>query len=127
MALLGAGHTHFEGQFRTNVQRGLEYLLRSQAADGNFQPLAAQFLMISSSLSESLSIGMHNAVMCTEDAPYFDGEAVTDEQLILGPSGFLWVIVTRRVSFEVAHFSTAKRWQQVAPCVSMGKRVQIHS
>lgn len=55
--------------------------LVDQAADGNFQPLGAQYLMISSSLSESLSIGMHNAVMCTEDAPYFDGEAVTDEQL----------------------------------------------
>lgn len=52
-----------------------------EAAAGNLEPLAAQFLMIADSLSDALSLGMHNAVMCTEDAPYFDGEAVTDEEL----------------------------------------------
>ena len=47
-------------------------LVISEAADGNFTPLAAQFHMIVASLTESLSIGMHNAVMCTEDAPFID-------------------------------------------------------
>ena len=55
--------------------------LVDQAASGNLQPLGAQFLMISSSLADALSIGMHNAVMCTEDAPFFGGEAISDEDL----------------------------------------------
>jgi pimeloyl-ACP methyl ester carboxylesterase len=56
-------------------------LLISDAADGNFAPLAAQFHMVVESLSESLSIGMHNAVMCTEDAPFIDWSSV-DESAI---------------------------------------------
>lgn len=51
-------------------------LLINDAADGNFGPLAAQFHMVVESLSESLSIGMHNAVMCTEDAPFIDWDGV---------------------------------------------------
>ncbi|MEM9384089.1 MAG: alpha/beta fold hydrolase [Pseudomonadota bacterium] len=47
-------------------------LIIEQAAEGNYQPLAAQAQMVMSSLDESLSYGMHNAVACTEDAPYFD-------------------------------------------------------
>ncbi|MEO0424990.1 MAG: alpha/beta fold hydrolase [Pseudomonadota bacterium] len=47
-------------------------LIIEQAAQGNYQPLAAQAQMVMSSLDESLSYGMHNAVACTEDAPYFD-------------------------------------------------------
>jgi len=35
LAFLGAGHTHLEGNYRPNVERGLEFLLRAQAADGN--------------------------------------------------------------------------------------------
>ncbi|MDA0706413.1 MAG: alpha/beta fold hydrolase [Proteobacteria bacterium] len=51
-------------------------LLISDAADGNFAPLAAQFHMVAESLAESLSIGMHNAVLCTEDAPFIDWASV---------------------------------------------------
>jgi hypothetical protein len=35
LAFLGAGHTHVEGEYRETVQRGLEFLLRSQAPDGH--------------------------------------------------------------------------------------------
>ena len=56
-------------------------LLIDQAVNGNFVPLAAQVLMISESLSDAINIGMHNAVVCTEDAPFFDGENVTPEEL----------------------------------------------
>lgn len=51
-------------------------LLISDAADGNFVPLAAQFHMVAESLADSLSIGMHNAVLCTEDAPFIDWSSV---------------------------------------------------
>jgi pimeloyl-ACP methyl ester carboxylesterase len=56
-------------------------LLIDQAVNGNYLPLAAQFLMISESMSDALNIGMHNAVVCTEDAPYFAGENITTEEL----------------------------------------------
>ena len=56
-------------------------LMISEAADGNLLPLAAQFINIRDSLTDSLSEGMHNAVVCTEDAPFFSGEAVSDEEL----------------------------------------------
>jgi len=56
-------------------------LLIDQAVNGNYLPLAAQFMMISESMSDALNIGMHNAVVCTEDAPYFAGENITTEEL----------------------------------------------
>lgn len=54
-------------------------LLIDEAANGNITPLAAQFQMIVTSLAESLNIGMHNAVMCTEDAPFIDWDAIDVE------------------------------------------------
>jgi len=35
LAFMGNGQTHLEGTYRKNIQRGLEYLLRSQSADGS--------------------------------------------------------------------------------------------
>lgn len=56
-------------------------LLIDEAANGRFAPLASQHLMILESLSDALSIGMHNSVVCTEDAPFFAGEAISEEDL----------------------------------------------
>jgi hypothetical protein len=36
LAFMGAGHTHREGQFQSNVERGLQYLLNIQDEDGFF-------------------------------------------------------------------------------------------
>ena len=58
----------------------LPFLVDS-AARGQVVPLATQFLTIRDSLDDMLAMGMHNAVMCTEDAPFFDGEPTTDEEL----------------------------------------------
>ena len=46
-------------------------LLVSEAADGNYQPLVSQFQMTLISMTETLALGMHNAVMCTEDVPFY--------------------------------------------------------
>lgn len=46
-------------------------LLIDTAANGNMAPLAAQSRMVQQNLSEALSFGMHNAVVCTEDAPFY--------------------------------------------------------
>lgn len=56
-------------------------LVISDAADGNFAPLAAQFNMVVDSLADSLNIGMHNAVMCTEDVPFIAWDLLDDEAI----------------------------------------------
>ncbi len=56
-------------------------LLIDEAINGNFQPLASQFLMIAESMSDALALGMHNSVVCTEDAPYFTGVEVDRSEL----------------------------------------------
>ncbi|MEX2308616.1 MAG: squalene--hopene cyclase [Pirellulales bacterium] len=35
LAFLGAGHSHLQGEYQDTVRRGLDFLLRNQAADGN--------------------------------------------------------------------------------------------
>ena len=63
-------------------------LVISEAANGNFVPLTAQFDMVAASLSDALNIGMHNAVMCTEDAPFIDWDGLNTEaidQSYIGP------------------------------------------
>ena len=56
-------------------------MLINEAIRGNYAPLASQFMMIAASVSDAMSIGMHNAVVCTEDAPYFAGEQVSRDAL----------------------------------------------
>ncbi len=60
-----------------------------EAGQGNFQPLAAQFVMTTKSLAESLAAGMHNSIMCAEDVLRY-GEDDLDraglEASYLGPA-----------------------------------------
>ena len=56
-------------------------MLINEAIRGNYAPLVSQFMMIAASVSEAMSIGMHNAVVCTEDAPYFAGEQISRDAL----------------------------------------------
>jgi len=56
-------------------------MLINEAIHENYAPLAAQFMMIAQTMSDAMSIGMHNAVVCTEDAPYFAGEQVGQDAL----------------------------------------------
>jgi len=82
---LSFGHNELAGALRLLSYHpntvALIPLLVYEAAAGNHAPLASQYLMVSESLSEALAIGMHNAVVCTEDAPFFDREAVDREAL----------------------------------------------
>ena len=43
LSFLGAGHTHLEGPYRKNVQKGLEYLIRTQNGDGSMYGNAGLF------------------------------------------------------------------------------------
>ena len=63
-------------------------LLITSASDGNYAPLAAQYQMAVSSLVESMNIGMHNAVVCTEDMPFIDRDRLDHDAIAasyLGP------------------------------------------
>ena len=61
--------------------RSIIPLLVHSAANGNFEPLAAQFQMIATEMADALALGMHNSVMCSEDAPYYDFDAIDYEAL----------------------------------------------
>lgn len=56
-------------------------LLVHEAGEGRYVPLASQYLMTMISLSDTLAIGMHNSVMCTEDAPFYDPETIDYDAL----------------------------------------------
>jgi len=60
-----------------------------QAAAGHYLPLAAQSILALERVTESIADGMHNAVVCTEDAPSF-GAAEADRSALadtyLGPN-----------------------------------------
>jgi pimeloyl-ACP methyl ester carboxylesterase len=45
------------------------------------QALAAQYLRVESDLEQQIAAGMHFAVVCSEDAPRWDRENVSEEQL----------------------------------------------
>lgn len=56
-------------------------MLVHKAASGRVEPLAAQYLIAASQVINALAIGMHNAVMCTEDVPFIDSNSVDQEAL----------------------------------------------
>jgi len=47
-------------------------LLVSEGSKGNYVPLASQFMMTMVAITDALSLGMHNSVVCTEDVPFYD-------------------------------------------------------
>ncbi len=51
-------------------------LMVHEAGLGNYGPLASQYLLVALSMSDALALGMHNAVMCTEDMPFLDTETI---------------------------------------------------
>ena len=51
----------------------LPLLLHEAATNGNYAPLAAQAEMVGEDLERMIAMGMHNSVVCAEDAPRFDG------------------------------------------------------
>jgi pimeloyl-ACP methyl ester carboxylesterase len=56
-------------------------LLINEAANAHFEPLAAQFHMIAASMADALALGMHNSVMCSEDVPFYNRDAIDYDAL----------------------------------------------
>ena len=52
-----------------------------EAGQGNFGPIASQFMLTALSMRDALAIGMHNAVMCTEDMPFLDRSTIDHESI----------------------------------------------
>jgi len=52
-----------------------------EAALGNVEPLAAQFLSTTQGLSKTIAAGMHNSIMCAEDVPRYSDAAIDREAL----------------------------------------------
>ncbi|HUI60086.1 MAG TPA: alpha/beta fold hydrolase [Steroidobacteraceae bacterium] len=50
----------------------LPLALHSAAESGDFTSLASQFLLVMRSYGEVVAYGMHNSVVCSEDAPFYD-------------------------------------------------------
>lgn len=43
-----------------------------EAGQGNWVPMASQYMMIAVAMTDTIALAMHNAVMCTEDTPFLD-------------------------------------------------------
>jgi pimeloyl-ACP methyl ester carboxylesterase len=52
-----------------------------EAGQGNFRPLASQFMLTAISMQDTLALGMHNAVMCTEDVPFYDRTTIDHDAI----------------------------------------------
>ncbi len=65
----------------------LPLLIHEAATRGNYGPLAAQALMAGEDLERMIAMGMHNSVVCSEDAPRFAGavERAALEKSYIGP------------------------------------------
>ena len=84
-------HTHLQMTIRMmsyapETARLIPLIIDEAASRGNYIPLAANALRIEKELSGAIRFGMHNAVICTEDAPYFgDLDLPALEKTYIGP------------------------------------------
>lgn len=62
----------------------LPLLIHTAQVDGNFTPLAAQFLMTSSDLDTSINNAMGYSVLCAEDEPFFTNVDSANANTYLG-------------------------------------------
>lgn len=53
-------------------------LLLSSAARSDLEPLAAQFLIVTARVGETMAEGMGISVLCSEDFPFFEEEAIRE-------------------------------------------------
>jgi pimeloyl-ACP methyl ester carboxylesterase len=53
-------------------------ILLSSAAGSNLAPLAAQFLIVTARVGETMAEGMGISVVCSEDFPFFEEEAIAE-------------------------------------------------
>ncbi len=59
----------------------LPLVLHAAAAQEDYAPLAAQYLMVERAYAQSIAAGMHNSVVCAEDVPLFAGHPIDRARL----------------------------------------------
>ena len=59
----------------------LPLVLHAAAAQEDYAPLAAQYLMVERAYARTIAVGMHNSVVCAEDVPLFAAYAVDRARL----------------------------------------------
>ncbi|MCP4301908.1 MAG: alpha/beta hydrolase [Gammaproteobacteria bacterium] len=64
-------------------------LLINEAGNGHYVPLASQYKMTMVAMSDTLSLGMHNAIMCAEDFPFYDKTRIDYEDIEASYMGVL--------------------------------------
>ena len=67
------------------------------------QALAAQYLRVASDIEEQIAAGMHFAVVCSEDAPRWSQQNVTEEALAKSYIGTAFMSGMRAVCEQLAH------------------------
>lgn len=77
--------THLEALVRmylynTRSLALLPPMLHEAAANGNFAPIARAATASAEAMEDMLAPGMHNAVLCTEDAPFYDKDSAREER-----------------------------------------------
>ena len=60
--------------YHTQSSALLPPMLHEATANDNFAPMARATISVTSTMNEQLSPGMHNAVTCTEDIPFFEDD-----------------------------------------------------
>ena len=83
---LDMGYEHFAAWIRFALYApeatALIPLIVHQAyADENYVPVAANALRLMDQITGAINYGMHNAVVCTEDRPFFDDTSGNEERL----------------------------------------------
>jgi pimeloyl-ACP methyl ester carboxylesterase len=77
--------SHLQGVVRlmsySDATAALLPLIIETAHLGNYEPLAAQAELQIQSVTDSIGFAMHNAVVCTEDAPWFPADNAADAAL----------------------------------------------
>jgi pimeloyl-ACP methyl ester carboxylesterase len=63
------------GGYSADYAALLPLFLHGAARGADYAPLAAQYLLLERSY-ESIALGMHNSVVCTEDVPFWEGHAI---------------------------------------------------
>src|SRR5215468_6848684 len=59
----------------------LPLVLHAAATHEDYAPLAAQFLLVERAYAQTIAVGMHNSVVCSEDAPLFAAYAIDRARL----------------------------------------------
>lgn len=49
--------------------------------EGNYVPLASQYLIVSKAYADAVAFGMHNSVVCTEDVPFYEPSRIDRKAL----------------------------------------------